>query len=112
MALQNGCGEKIINENTHNVRVADQKIISDSAFDFTKWSLRFNYQFVEKHRIQFLVTKSSENLNLIEFSDPQPQHCGYFHLLYFLSDHFVKPKAEKHKIPFLVTKSGEKLNLK
>ena len=71
----------------------------------------YHLLFVEKHRIQFLVTKNGEKLNLIEFSDPRSRKCGQFHLLSFLRDHFVKSKAEKHEIPFLVTKSGEKLNL-
>ena len=49
--------------------------------------------------------------NLIWFSELRPQNCGWFHLLFFLHDHFIKPKAEKYKIPFLVTKSGSNLNL-
>ena len=52
-----------------------------------------------------------QKLNLIEFIDPRSQYCGWFHLLYFLHGHFIKPKAEKRKKQFLVTKSGQKWNL-
>ena len=64
----------------------------------------------KKRKIPFLVTKRGRKSNLIEFSDPRPQHCGRFDLLSFPQDHFTKPKADKHKIQFLATKSGQKLN--
>ena len=75
---------------------------------FTSFSQRLLHKAKSwKTQDAVLVTKSGENLNLIWFSDPQPKSCMWFHLLSFLHDHLINPKAKKHKISFLVTKSGE-----
>eukprot|EP00493_Phyllostaurus_siculus_P021519 UN21846 len=60
----------------------------------------------EKCKIQFLVTKRSQKLNAIRFSNRRPRNCRWFHLLFLINDHFIKTKSKKCKIPFLVTKRG------
>ena len=67
---------------------------------------------IQRHEIQFQVTKRLQNLNLTKFSDPRPPKCVYFHLLLLTYDHFIKRKAENREIPFLITKRDQKFNLR
>eukprot|EP00493_Phyllostaurus_siculus_P023979 UN24316 len=60
-------------------------------------------QKLKNEKYSFWLKKQVQNTIRCVFY-PRPPNNRWFHLLFLIHQHFVKPKAEKRKIPFLVTK--------
>ena len=78
----------------------------------TNFSLRFYAQSWKMRKIQFLVTKSGQILNLMSGKVPRPQICGGFHLSESSSDGRNIPLEGGGETAFSPPPSLTRVNLK
>ena len=93
------------------MRFSDERFPNGISFHLIFLSRKYSIlQITKKLKTKNTVlgNKKRSKSYPICFCDPRPLNFGWFHLLLWTYDHFIKPKPEKRKLTFWVTKRGRK----